>query len=75
MMAVLSMEHQIEPVKLVEAGTLLHLPVIVSVFKAKQKLQLIVYMYISLAVDCGPLNNTANGQVSTSNQFLPCMLL
>ncbi len=30
MMATLSMEHQIEPVKLVETGTLLHLPVIVS---------------------------------------------
>ncbi len=24
-------------------------------------------MYISLAVDCGPLNNTAIGQVSTSS--------
>ncbi len=66
-MATLSMEHQIEPVKLVEAGALLHLPVIVSAFKRKLDLQLIVYMYISLAVDCGPLNNTANGQVSTSS--------
>ncbi len=64
MMAALSMEHQIEPVKLVETGTLLHLPVIVSAFKRNKNYS---YMYISLAVDCGPLNNTANGQVSTSS--------
>ena len=37
MMATLSMEHQIEPVKLVETGALLHLPVIVSVYKMKNE--------------------------------------
>ncbi len=66
-MATLSMEHQIEPVKLVEPGTLLHLPVIVSAFKQNKIRSTTNRLHISLAVDCGPLNNTANGQVSTSS--------
>ncbi len=63
-MDTLSMEHQIEPVKLVEAGALLHLPVIVSALTLQLSC---LHTHVLLAVDCGPLNATINGAVDTSS--------